>query len=116
MCDGGILIVDDEPEFVASLLELLEDEGYHVRTAGNGKEALEELGRGCQPCLVILDLRMPVMSGSEVYAAMQRRPDLASIPVLVSSSLDASQAPAGALFMRKPINPDRVLDVIRQYC
>lgn len=116
MCNRGILIVDDEPEFVASLVELLEDEGYPVRTAGNGREALEELDSGCLPCLVILDLRMPVMSGTEVYAAMQQREDLASIPVLVSSSLDASQAPAGALFMRKPINPDRVLDIIRRFC
>jgi len=38
VCDGGILIVDDEPEFVASLVELLEDEGYPVRTAVTGKK------------------------------------------------------------------------------
>ncbi len=59
---------------------------------------------------------MPVMTGNEVYPAMRERPDLASIPVLVSSSSDASQVPAGALYMRKPINPDRMLDVIRQFC
>ncbi|MBK9088820.1 MAG: response regulator [Holophagales bacterium] len=116
MCDREILIVDDEADFVASLVELLADEGYSVRTAANGREALEQLDSGPPPCLVILDLRMPVMSGNEVYAAMQKRPDLASIPVLVSSSSDASKAPAGALYMRKPINPDRMLDVIRQFC
>lgn len=116
MCDGEILIVDDEADFVASLVELLEDEGYRVRTAANGREAMEKLDSGPPPCLVILDLRMPVMSGNEVYAAMKQRPDLAPIPVLVSSSSDASQAPAGALFMRKPINPDRMLDVIRRFC
>ena len=116
MCDRTILIVDDEADFVTSLVELLQDEGYSVRTAANGREAMEHLGSGSPPCLVILDLRMPVMSGNEVYAAMQERAELASIPVLVSSSSDASQAPAGALFMRKPINPDRMLDVIRQFC
>jgi CheY-like chemotaxis protein len=115
-CDRAILIVDDEADFVASLVEFLEDEGYAVRTAANGPEALEQLNSGPPPCLVILDLRMPVMSGNEVYAAMQKRPELASIPILVSSSLDASRAPAGALFMRKPIKPERMLDVIRRFC
>lgn len=115
-CDRAILIVDDEADYVASLADLLEDEGYAVRTAANGREALAQLASGPPPCLVILDLRMPVMSGNEVYAAMRQRPDLASIPVLVSSASEASQAPAGVLFMRKPINPDRMLDVIRRFC
>lgn len=101
---------------MASLVELLEDEDYSVRTAANGREALRQLGSGSPPCLVILDLRMPVMTGSEVYAVMQGRPDLAAIPVVISSSSDASQAPAGPLFMRKPISPDRLLDVIHQLC
>ena len=115
-CEKEILIVDDEADFVASLVELLVDEGFSVRTAANGREALEHMDSGPPPCLVILDLRMPVMTGNEVYAAMRERPDLASIPVLVSSSSEASQVPAGALYMRKPINPDRMLDVIRQFC
>lgn len=110
-----VLIVDDEPDFLASLGELLEYEGYLVETAENGREALSKLGGASLPSVVILDLIMPVMGGVEVYATMRTNPRLASIPIIVSTA-DPTQAPAGALLMRKPINPDRMLEAIRRLC
>jgi len=110
-----ILIVDDEPDIRESLSDLLEDEGYAVVTASNGKEGLEQLPRLPRPCAVILDIIMPVMSGTEFYAAMQADPALADIPVLVSTS-DPSRAPSGALIMKKPIDVNRLLSTMAKLC
>jgi CheY-like chemotaxis protein len=106
-----VLIVDDEPDIRDSLGEVLRDEGYAVLTAVNGREALQLLPDLPRPCVVILDIIMPVMSGVEVYAAMQADPQLADIPIVISTS-DPSRAPSGALIMRKPINLSRLLTII----
>jgi CheY-like chemotaxis protein len=111
--NGGktVLVVDDEPELGDSLRDALEDEGYRVAVARNGKEALDALPALEAPLAIILDIIMPVMSGTELYAAMQADPRLASIPVLVSTS-DGSRAPSGVLIMKKPIDLDRLLDAV----
>jgi CheY-like chemotaxis protein len=111
-----ILIVDDEPDIRDSLREWLEDEGYQVATAADGGEALELLEHGERlPCLVILDLLMPNVSGNEVYRRMQGDPRLASIPVVVSTS-DPSRAPSGVLIMKKPVSFKHLLGTVRQHC
>jgi two-component system, sensor histidine kinase and response regulator len=109
-----VLIVDDEQDLLDSLAEFFEDEGFSVVTAKNGAEALAQLGNGELPSVVILDLLMPVMSGIEVYEAMQNDPRLARLPVVVSTS-DPSRAPSGVLIMKKPVNLDRLLSTVRQY-
>src|SRR5436190_416272 len=91
-----VLIVEDEPDIRESLREVLEDEGYTVAVASNGKEGLAQLARLSKPCAVVLDIIMPVMSGNELYNAMQADPALAAIPVLVSTS-DPTRAPSGVL-------------------
>jgi CheY-like chemotaxis protein len=106
-----VLIVEDEPDIRESLREVLEDEGYAVAVASNGKEGLAQLPELARPCAVVLDIIMPVMSGNELYNAMQADPDLAKIPVLVSTS-DPSRAPSGVLLMKKPIDVDRFLDAV----
>jgi two-component system, sensor histidine kinase and response regulator len=108
------LIVDDEQDLLDSLAEFFEDEGFSVATARNGAEALAQLRNSDLPSVVILDLLMPVMSGIEVYAAMQKDPRLARLPVVVSTS-DPSRAPSGVLIMKKPVNLDRLLSTVRQY-
>jgi CheY-like chemotaxis protein len=111
MASRTVLVVDDEPDIRESLRDALEDEGYDVVTAANGREALTVLPRLPRPLAMILDIIMPVMSGAELYMALQADPLLASIPVVVSTS-DPSRAPAGVLLMRKPIDLDRLLAVI----
>jgi two-component system, sensor histidine kinase and response regulator len=106
-----VLVVDDEVEIRESLEEALQDEGYDVVVAANGREAMLALPRLARPCAVVLDIIMPFMSGAEVYAAMRIDPGLADIPVVVSTS-DPSRAPAGALLMKKPIHLDRLLETI----
>ncbi len=108
-----ILVVDDEADFVSALAELLEGEGYVVDTAKDGKEALSRLAGAPLPSVVILDLMMPTMGGAEVFSAMRADPRLAAIPVILSTS-DPAQAPSGALFLRKPISVDRMLETVQR--
>jgi CheY-like chemotaxis protein len=110
-----VLIVEDETLLRESLQEFLEDQGYTVLTASNGAEALELLERGNLPCMMILDLIMPVVSGNAVYERMQADARLSKIPVVVSTS-DPSRAPSGVLIMKKPVNFDRLLDAVRLHC
>jgi len=62
MSQARILVVDDDPAILETVSEILQFEGYPVRTATNGAEALEALAK-CVPSLVLLDMRMPVLDG-----------------------------------------------------
>jgi CheY-like chemotaxis protein len=66
-----VLVVDDSPEMQRYLRVLLEIDSYQVETASNGHEALQSLGRGCVPQVVLLDLQMPDMDGLETLRRMQ---------------------------------------------
>jgi DNA-binding response OmpR family regulator len=110
-----VLVVDDDEDLRDSLAELFADEGYEVLTAGNGEVALHLLDTIELPCIVILDLMMPVLDGNQVYERMQNDPRLAKVPVIISTS-DPSRAPSGLLIMKKPINLDRLLAAVKHLC
>jgi len=109
-----ILIVDDEADIRDTLGDFFVDEGFAVATAQNGAQALEQLQGGELPSVIILDLLMPALSGAELYEKMQEDPRLATLPVIVTTS-DPGRAPAGLLIMKKPINLERLLGVVKQY-
>jgi two-component system phosphate regulon response regulator PhoB len=77
-----ILVVEDERDISALVAYHLTKEGYRVRTAEGGQEAIEAAGSE-RPDLLILDLMLPGFSGYEVLAEMRRRPDLTDVPVVV---------------------------------
>jgi CheY-like chemotaxis protein len=106
-----VLVVDDESDIRESLKDALGDEGYAVRVATNGREALEILPTLPRPCAMILDIIMPVMNGTEVYRQMRAAPELADIPVVISTS-DPSLAPPSVPIMKKPVNLDRLLAMV----
>jgi CheY-like chemotaxis protein len=110
-----ILVVDDDEDIRELLKDALEDKGYVVRVAENGREGLESLQRLDHPCMVLLDLIMPVMTGNELYDAMQADPVLAGIPVVVSTS-DPRRAPAGAQLLNKPVDLRALLSVVERFC
>lgn len=100
---ASVLVVDDEAAIRESLQDLFEDEGYEVYTASNGRDALDLLrSLPVKPGVVVLDLIMPILDGNAVYRAMKADPDLAAIPVVISTS-DPSCAPVDAVVARKPV-------------
>jgi CheY-like chemotaxis protein len=105
-----ILIVDDEILGRDTMRDALEDEGYRVVVAGNGCEAMRQLV-AAPPSLMILDLLMPGMHGNALYEEMQRSPQLARIPVLVTTS-DPTRAPAGVPTLAKPFQLDKLLSLV----
>ncbi len=70
---GRVLVVDDDPDFVDTIVPILEAAGYAVNIAGTGGEALEMMTQGSVDCL-LLDLRLPVLSGAELYCRFCREP------------------------------------------
>ena len=113
--DGAcVLVVDDEGATRAVLCEIVNLLGCVAQTASNGAEALAFLETH-RPCLIILDLAMPVMSGEELLDAMRSQPDLAAIPIVISTS-NPDRAPSGVPFLTKPLTIAAVSRSIRGYC
>ena len=77
-----ILVVDDEPNVVAYLETLLQDNGYGTVSAANGLEGMEKV-RSEKPDLITLDISMPEESGVRFYRDLKADPDLAGIPVVI---------------------------------
>jgi CheY-like chemotaxis protein len=116
-----LLVVDDDDELRESLIELLELEGFASRGVRDGREALEFLRGHDPPCLIVLDLMMPVMSGQEFRAEQLRDPALAAIPVVVltaSSRPDRQHEELRALaYFSKPMQGfDAFLDLVKSRC
>lgn len=111
-----VLLVEDEDELRESMRDLLEDNGYTVVAASDGQEALDALARIEHLCVVILDLLMPRVNGWDFFEKMRARPELTGVPVVVQSSAP-SRAPAGVtLVLKKPVEPERLISVVREYC
>jgi CheY-like chemotaxis protein len=114
----SVLVVEDDVAIRAALCELLEFEGYKVYQAVDGKQALETLKRGLRPNLILLDLMMPVMSGSRFREEQMSDPSIADIPVIVLSAdsniKNVSEKLRINRFLRKPVNLDELLATIQQ--
>jgi CheY-like chemotaxis protein len=82
---GTVLVVDDDPSMQSVLTVWLQGEGFTVQTASNGAEALERI-RDHVPEVIVLDLRMPVMSGAEFLETWRRTMQVPSIPVVAISA------------------------------
>lgn len=111
-----ILVVDDDPDILDALAEILEAEGYPVARARNGQEALDRLAP--TPRLILLDLMMPVMDGWE-FARRYRQvdgPD-ARAPIIVLSAdrnVGAKAKEIGAVgYLAKPFELAELLDLVR---
>jgi CheY-like chemotaxis protein len=112
-----VLVVDDDPDIRAVIGDLLEDEGYEVASAANGREALGLLYDGMRPSVILLDLVMPVMSGWDFLEYQLRDPRLSDIPVVVFSAAgtDAELVRfrmSGVAVMPKPFDNDELIALV----
>jgi CheY-like chemotaxis protein len=111
-----ILIVDDEFGVVDVLVKALEDEGYRVVVAANGRHALDRLAES-KIDLVIADFMMPIMDGASLGRAMKADGAMGSIPFVMTSALPeaavAKRFADYATFLRKPFLASTLIDLVR---
>jgi CheY-like chemotaxis protein len=106
-----VLVVDDDPDILDAVCDILEGEGYRVARARHGLEALERL-EAERPSLVLLDLMMPVMDGPAFAAALRQRRMERPVPVVVISAdgnPQKAQAVGAQGYLAKPFDIDALL-------
>jgi CheY-like chemotaxis protein len=116
----SILVVDDQQAIREMFAALLEDEGYTVACAANGKDALDYLRQAKElPGLILLDLAMPVMTGYEFLNEQRQDAMLASIPVILMTARGHFEQEAvdvhAADYIHKPTDLDALLGAIRYH-
>lgn len=113
------MVVDDDNDIRVTLAELLELEGFDVLTASNGEEALKAIraSRTAKAIdLVLLDLMMPVMNGREFLTIHSADPELNRLPViLLSAGTRPNDLPKGLTFLKKPLDAEVLLNVIKEH-
>jgi CheY-like chemotaxis protein len=114
----SILVVEDDPDVRELQRAIFQSDGYDVTTASNGAEALAAL-RHRRPCVILLDLMMPVMDGWQFLDAIKQMPEFADLPVLLLSAsrqlaATARDNPVKA-YLPKPFELSKLLAYIDQY-
>lgn len=114
-----LLIVDDVPENLAVLGELLRSAGYRVRAAISGRLALRYAGQEPRPDVILLDVMMPELDGYQVFTGLREDPTTREIPVIFLTALGDPQDEVRGLrlgaadYITKPIRPEVVLARVR---
>jgi CheY-like chemotaxis protein len=110
-----VVIVEDDDDIREAFADVLVNEGYQVLTATNGREALSVLdGLHGAPCLVLLDLMMPVMNGWQFLHELEETHRLGRVPVVVISAAPAHTEGA-ARVIPKPVDVDALLAAVRDF-
>lgn len=113
----SILVVEDEKGIQEVLKIALEMEGYDVFTADNGKIGLEMLSKIPTPCLILLDLMMPVMNGWQFAEVVSNDVSLATIPVIIVTAYgDRAKTVPSKGILKKPIDLDSLLNTVKKWC
>jgi CheY-like chemotaxis protein len=113
------MIVEDDRDTREMLGRFLELEGFTVRTAANGRQALESLEQDRNMCVILLDLMMPVMNGWQFREAQTSDPRISNIPVVVVTAAGAQeQIPSIQAdgWVAKPVDFDALLSTIGPLC
>ena len=106
-----VLVVDDDPDILEAICDILGTESYRVARAKNGLEALEKVDAE-RPDVILLDLMMPVMDGVAFAHALRQRPPVADVPIVIISA-DGNPARAASVnargYLAKPFDIDALL-------
>lgn len=113
------MVVEDDPDCLDIVSEILEADGYEVLGAPDGQAALAALHGGRRPRLILLDLMLPIMNGWQFREAQLEDTALAHIPVIVFTAGRDAQGAARSLgaagFLRKPIDMDDLLAAVARF-
>ena len=110
-----VLVVDDDRSARESLSSLLDLDGYSVLEAENGQQAIDVLKKATHfPCLILLDLAMPIMDGHGFLKLRAKDPMLRQIPVVVVSGNPPSGEPLNGIdaYLQKPVRFDRSIAIV----
>ncbi|NOY80628.1 MAG: response regulator [Kiritimatiellaeota bacterium] len=123
---GKVLVVDDEADAREFVRAVLEDEGWEVVEAENGKTGLEK-ARNHSPDLVILDVQMPDLTGFQVFAELARSGDLGAVKVIMltgvatktglgfsAEEMESFLGRAPDAYLEKPISPDTLVRTVQR--
>jgi CheY-like chemotaxis protein len=114
-----LLLVEDDADLREALREALETSGYVVECATNGREALDYLETSAPPCVVLLDLMMPVMNGWEFRERQSRDDRISTIPIVILTADGRADLKAQSLgaddYLRKPIQFENLLRVVERF-
>jgi CheY-like chemotaxis protein len=109
-----ILVVEDDFDTRNAACAVLNVAGFRALSVDNGKAGLELLAKlDVQPCLILLDLWMPIMDGWSFYERVVRDRNLRSIPVIVLTAYDRELEIGSLKWLRKPIGMDTLLEAVR---
>jgi len=112
----AVLVVDDDDDVRETLRACLEEEGFVVRTARNGLEALAQLSDGTPPGLILLDLMMPEMNGWEVLERLRSDQARSAIPVAVMSGSHRGEVRSANYVVPKPFDLTSMVELVREHC
>jgi CheY-like chemotaxis protein len=116
--DRSVLVVDDDADLCGLVATVLRDEGYNVRTASNGAEALDDLRAHGVPDLILLDMKMPVMDGWEFAKRLDAEYDHQTPVVVISAAENPGQRAAdiGANgWIAKPFDLDGLVGTVSEH-
>jgi CheY-like chemotaxis protein len=111
-----ILVVDDDASHRTLICDLLEEMGYRTTQAQNGKEALDSLEVEV-PAAVLLDLRMPVMSGWALLDALKKMPRARNLPIIIISAYGyewEAELVGASGYVSKPVDLDKVRATVQR--
>lgn len=109
----SVLVVDDDRQLVAALLELLADLRLEATAATDGASALALLRDGLRPSVVLLDLVMPNTGGIELFAEILADPALRGIPVVTMSGLKVDMRLPSRAHLEKPFGMQELVEALR---
>jgi CheY-like chemotaxis protein len=113
-----VFVVEDDVDTRDMLGKFLELEGFQVEVASNGRQAIDRLASGVHPCVILLDLMMPVMDGWQFRRYQATHQEIAKIPVIVVSAAGRdrmAEIDANA-YLSKPVDLEQLLERVSQYC
>ena len=113
----GVVIIDDDEMIRNSLKLMLQNEHFNVYTASNGKEGLDFLNTIQSPCLILLDLMMPIMDGWEFLDLRKKNNILSKIPVVIISVFGHQSKKIDVNgYLKKPVDRNSLIEIVRRFC